>query len=660
MEYCVSSCCFPALREPEDNSAETSPLLSQHRLPPYIYRPLAADEIRLLVLHPARSFEDEIVVHFQVVRRSDDKYFEAVSYAWGDDQATATLLMHDEQYATSFLHGQSFLTRIYRYNALKEQLQAFLRVRANVTTMLRYLRYPWLPRYLWIDQLCINQNSRDEKSQQVNQMGEIYKGSGRTLIWLGCSKSHSRPLAALEATWLRSRPSRGRDSDSNILGEREGREGEGYMRLRPEVRRILSLSWFQRRWVIQEVALSPRPRFIFGYDEMTFEDMTYFIDQLRKISYDIPPHIGNAIHTLETMTSLFRRSRFRGAGIITNVRHDVYYQYYRHHPKSNDTADFIQLLVSMHSARCSDDRDRLYALNSLRSDPMIVDYQQTVEEVYGTLAATECTYSLETLYCSGAFPSQSLPSWVPDWRSPRRWIPMKSFEGRRPSDQLLSDSPRRPNLPSQKPVFINSKTMVINAVTLTFVAMKGPQLYENWSFNPWLCLNRYLEFFTRTNGSTTPHNDIYDIESLDRLIATLTAGAISSGENLKQWLEAYDSPRSYKNARKEYLDPCCHNKDRTFCEYPQAHSNIFNILERIQEILKGRCTFITDRGDWALGPAPLLLGDIIVALAGCSYPFVMRPRGPASFTIVGDCYIMLPRYLDEVLAQSTFRAISIV
>lgn len=639
MECLTSFCCWPIQEEIRHDTAENSPLLSDSNLPSYKYQSLAPDEIRLLVLHPARSFEDDIIIHLQVVKRSDDQHYEAVSYAWGDTVATVPLFIYNEQHATSHLHGQNAMTRLYRYQFLTEQAQSTLAVRVNVALMLRYLRYPWLPRYLWIDQLCINQEDKDEKSQQVNQMGEIYRRSGRTLIWLGCSKSQSRPLAQLEAASYESRLA-ARRKDNGDTSEEE--EGVYYTRLRPEVRRLLSLPWFQRRWVIQEAALASRPRVIYGSDEMSFEDMTYFIDQLRKISFDIPPHIAESIHVLETITSLFRRTRFRGSGLVTNVMHDVYNQYYRHHPKSNDAADFIQLLVSMNSARCSDDRDRLYALNSLRRNPMAVDYQKTTDEVYSTFAIMECTESLETLYCSGAFPSQCLPSWVPDWRSPRQWIPIKCFEGRPPSHQLLSDSLRNPNLLSYKPIFINSKTMVVNAVTFTFVTSKGPQLYENWTFNPWLCLSKYLGFYKRAAGLKSLPKNVHDVQSLDLLMCTLTAGAIRSGKNLDQWFDAYNSSSSYKRARKEYVDACCECKDSSFCAYPAVHSNIFNILERIEQILKGRCTFVTDSGHWGVGPAPLLSGDLIVAIPGCRYPLAMRPK--VSFSVLCYCPLCTNSY----------------
>lgn len=42
-----------------------------------------------------------------------------------------------------------------------------------------------LPRILWADAVCIDQSDVEEKSHQVNLMGEIYGRASRVLIWLG-------------------------------------------------------------------------------------------------------------------------------------------------------------------------------------------------------------------------------------------------------------------------------------------------------------------------------------------------------------------------------------------------------------------------------------------------------------------------------------------
>lgn len=46
--------------------------------------------------------------------------------------------------------------------------------------------------FLWIDQLCINQEDLIERSRQVAIMHDIYAGGFRTLIWLGQDNEHAR------------------------------------------------------------------------------------------------------------------------------------------------------------------------------------------------------------------------------------------------------------------------------------------------------------------------------------------------------------------------------------------------------------------------------------------------------------------------------------
>lgn len=50
---------------------------------------------------------------------------------------------------------------------------------------LRYLRQPTELVTIWIDQLCIHQENREEKNAQVPLMAEIYSRSEQVLVWLG-------------------------------------------------------------------------------------------------------------------------------------------------------------------------------------------------------------------------------------------------------------------------------------------------------------------------------------------------------------------------------------------------------------------------------------------------------------------------------------------
>lgn len=127
---------------------------------PYVYSPLAEDEIRILELFPVSSYGLRCNLRVHKLEEIEFKY-EAVSYAWGPPNLT-------EQLRVGFdgEHG-------------------YLKVTQVVKDMLHSVRDQTYTRHLWIDALCINQTDIDEKSHQVQRMGKIYGDAERVLVWLG-------------------------------------------------------------------------------------------------------------------------------------------------------------------------------------------------------------------------------------------------------------------------------------------------------------------------------------------------------------------------------------------------------------------------------------------------------------------------------------------
>jgi hypothetical protein len=131
--------------------------MTKHQI--YIYRPVNKEsEIRILQLQPAYDFNAPLVAivqHYdlgdrtkyaeqdceedwvgylrrQELAESQWTTYEAISYAWGSDTASATIEIYDPKSTTVMV------------------------MRPNVDTMLRHLRYEKKERRLWIDALCIN------------------------------------------------------------------------------------------------------------------------------------------------------------------------------------------------------------------------------------------------------------------------------------------------------------------------------------------------------------------------------------------------------------------------------------------------------------------------------------------------------------------------
>ncbi|KAK4169730.1 hypothetical protein QBC43DRAFT_198160 [Cladorrhinum sp. PSN259] len=122
----------------------------------------SSSQTRLLRLFP-QTLSDElwhqctdIECSFETVALESAPPYEALSYAWGNEDPTVEIL----------IDGRRFL------------------IRPNLAYALAALRTTE-PRLLWVDALCINQDNVHERNHQVRLMGDIYRRATTVLVWLG-------------------------------------------------------------------------------------------------------------------------------------------------------------------------------------------------------------------------------------------------------------------------------------------------------------------------------------------------------------------------------------------------------------------------------------------------------------------------------------------
>lgn len=134
---------------------------------PYLYEPLVnATSIRLLTLCPGNTL-DEIKCDLKTVSLADKPEYEALSYVWGSTKRDYTLTCDRRS----------------------------LKITKSLHVVLRRLRRTSHARVLWIDQLCINQDDLQERSEQVQIMREIYRNARLVVLWLGEDEASQAPLA---------------------------------------------------------------------------------------------------------------------------------------------------------------------------------------------------------------------------------------------------------------------------------------------------------------------------------------------------------------------------------------------------------------------------------------------------------------------------------
>lgn len=186
---------------------------------------------------------------------------------------------------------------------------ALVHLRRNIATTIT----------IWIDRVCINQEDKVEKAQQIPLMGEIYKGAQFVWVWLGAGtpatdramnylrttgflayyfdngaaddQAASKPRvwaafwSATAARWaLQSQPLlslTNRESWRSVLFRRLLGSAASIPASYDDLDQLLSRSWITRIWTYQEIMLSTNPIVVCGDQQVpwsTFASSIIFVD----------------------------------------------------------------------------------------------------------------------------------------------------------------------------------------------------------------------------------------------------------------------------------------------------------------------------------------------------------------------------------------------
>lgn len=272
------------------------------------------------------------------------------------------------------------------YSALREMHSA-TRARASGARGTR--------RYFWVDSICINQASREEKTKQVGLMGQIYSRASSVRVWLG--NAGSTDVAA--AFRLVKHCGQNLTDAQVVDAVREDRAGA------ESLTELLHRSYWTRMWMFQEVVLSQNTIVHCGSHQAPWSSFT----RLDRIS---------GSHGLWTQAQISHRW-------ILDLRRALFR--IAHFSVSEAQARHVHnILQPTRHLQCHDPRDKLYALlgvcPTLRA-MMASDYTKTARGVYITFAKNQMQSerNLSLLASAGLWDPANgenidLPSWVPDLR----------------------------------------------------------------------------------------------------------------------------------------------------------------------------------------------------------------------------------------------------
>ena len=278
--------------------------------------------------HAKGEHIQKTIIHVDIDKAPE---YQALSYTWGNPTPVYDML----------IDGKTFEIR----HNLHCLFETHFRLSNSVVK----------EEYLWIDQICIDQSSSDEKNHQVRLMGQIYNEASMTIVWLGpCAEEDDEGIKWLFGFILLCSSGitlKGKTNDGLHL---ECDESMLPASLTGHLQRLLTVPYWKRQWVIQELLLGRNAMLTYGKHAL---ELKHFVTQV------------NLCH-------LFTSLGLHLLNIISYVRGS---RWERRPLCGHQIVDVLGL-----KTECVDMKDKIFSLHSIlpANIRVEVDYTKSVDQIF--------------------------------------------------------------------------------------------------------------------------------------------------------------------------------------------------------------------------------------------------------------------------------------
>ncbi|KAF2112083.1 heterokaryon incompatibility protein-domain-containing protein [Lophiotrema nucula] len=460
--------------------------------PPSIYTSLPTPtSIRILKVSKNLGPDNQIICHVKVVDLNSAPKYAALSYTWGDPGADPNDALKpvfsqeptDGGYEVSCNSYPVMVTKNCAYYLHAARLWKIILKREAQRSRRSESDDEAIIDYIWIDAICINQASLEERSSQVRLMDRIYRQAQKVLVWLGPADSMTEPaVKAITTIAGASVEVCGRLRGSRIL-DPEAYKTLGISSINEQewlsMRALCQRSWFSRAWTTQEYALARKAFMLCGHAFVELRGVFLAVQNMALLGWnsqlellgtavDVPGHTAvrglpldafllagspepEEARYLQLSAQLAgprpgmsaNDSDVHGAtgkdGIVIALLNLSFLEQIQGRVSRErwlaheDTFPLQAVLLATRDRICSNPADRLYAVLGLVPEAswrdLPIDYAMPTIELYTRAAYTliRSSQSLSILSLVGEKSLRTykdLPSWIPDFTSPNVEMPL--------------------------------------------------------------------------------------------------------------------------------------------------------------------------------------------------------------------------------------------
>ncbi|KAH8597132.1 heterokaryon incompatibility protein-domain-containing protein [Bisporella sp. PMI_857] len=551
-----------------------------------------------------------------------------------------------------------------------------LRIGSNLGEAMRHLRDRYHPQTLWIDAVCIDQNSTVEKNHQVELMRRLYRHASHVVAWLGPDFHQSSRFLDLVLQL------------SSSLDQRE-RVGliwnalhDNSFDFQSAFKSFFRRTYWYRTWIIQEIFSAGRIYIQCGTRKISWSDLVSFYkfltDECCGIGYaSNGQHVDYLSESSRTYIShelkkyVSYAHRFRDISTLRSSKTKS------NHDKTRRRLD--RLLFDNWDAMASDPKDKVFAIFRMASDSKLynisLDYDLTVREVYINVVQNFVRIYRNLSIILPKRPQHlefHLPSWCPDLSSTAPAFdrvessPPYPFEVSEHARKYCAAGPG-----SEARVRFSGQSMYAygwRADRIRSISTNADPPYfeeeeeeEDLSIFSCLCFGQSER---RVSSHKITQFDIwYAMHRRDILRSFKLRQRHGSKETFSEYthrkhhefwhilirattLLADDSAYDTRQFRRWRENRDVGYENTATYPYPSMDEVMTPVLRRIVMGLGGikinerySCFFLTQDGHMGLGPRDMQSNDVVCILQGCGLPLILRWNG-LYFRLIGPAYVV--------------------
>lgn len=548
-------------------------------------------------------------------------YF-ALSYTWGDTCRNSRILVD----------GTTF------------------HVTKSLEVALLHLTPQDVPLTLWIDALSINQDDEAEKTEQVQQMQQIYARATSVIAWLGPTTVNSdaamlwilrygslaqsfgigtKPELRLRRLLqiFESNPDKlprqiGLEEFLRDISRQLSSESHGNESIVMALSELFGQAYWSRVWVVQELVHGKCVQFVCGNMAVPEESVHHSLRLMKNFGHyehlkfaqnpQVPdPKFTSTTLNVRNPVNIFKIRRARG-----------------HFP-------LIYLIRTLRYFQSTDPRDRIFALLSFAVDAVALglkpDYQKSCKEVYLETTIALAREGFMDIFSLCIFDKNipDLPSWVPDFTSMNQRVPLQQRAMNRkavPVATILqpefSASVVIQNTSFSYELMQKSPASLLLSAKLVDRVTRVGTTWDQQAFARWL--QELSEFSTSDSVRVEP-------DHLKAVWGTAVADQEIRQGDQKPRLSQHELEKVHNSLKSLNVTAADQKK--------LVSLGLGDYVYQLQDVAFDRRPFCTSRGRIGIGPCEMAAGDLLYVLIGAPVPYSFRPDTHDRLRLIGEAYV---------------------